>query len=192
MSNTKTKTTTTTTENKPPPKEQPEQKIKAKPPLNCGEDRMVTKVPEPIRRPMEHSLLFPDNSLYPDHIKLREHLKNQGLIAKEDLITILKLSRNILKKEDNLLYIESPIIIFGDLHGQFYDLLHFIYTCGDCDPEKNKYLFLGDYVDRGMFGIETVTYLLALKICFPKGCFLLRGMVKFFVFFFFVFPFLLF
>ncbi|KAJ3441619.1 serine/threonine-protein phosphatase 2b catalytic subunit 1-related [Anaeramoeba flamelloides] len=155
-------------------KEQPKENSETKPPLNCGEDRIVPNVPEPIRGPMEQSVLFPENSLCPDHIKLRYHLKNEGLISKTDLMTILKLARNILKKEDNLLYIESPVTIFGDLHGQFYDLLNFIETCGDCDPEKNKYLFLGDYVDRGMFGVETVIYLLALKICFPKGCFLLR------------------
>lgn len=53
-------------------------------------------------------------------------------------------------------------MIVGDLHGQFHDLVHMLEKAGD--PAEINYLFLGDYVDRGIFGMEVVITLLAIKV----------------------------
>jgi len=86
---------------------------------------------------------------------------------------ILKIGTDIFKKEPNLVKIPEPVVVVGDIHGQYYDLVHMLNKAGD--PSKLNYLFLGDYVDRGIFGLECMMLLISIKINYPKKFVLLRG-----------------
>lgn len=70
----------------------------------------------------------------------------------------------------------QPISIVGDIHGQFRDLLKVLSLCPNIDENpKHTILFLGDYVDRGPFGMEVIILLMAMKIKYKNNIFLLRG-----------------
>ncbi|KAF8461804.1 Metallo-dependent phosphatase-like protein [Gautieria morchelliformis] len=82
-------------------------------------------------------------------------------------------AREVLIEEGNVQHVDSPVTICGDIHGQFYDMLELFKMGGTC-PDTN-YLFMGDFVDRGYFSVETFLLLLALKVRYPDRITLIRG-----------------
>lgn len=69
----------------------------------------------------------------------------------------------------------DPITIVGDIHGQFYDFIKIVDDDTGGPLETTKYIFLGDYVDRGCFSIEVLGLILAIKIKLRQTVFMLRG-----------------
>jgi len=102
-----------------------------------------------------------------------EQLKRYELIKENEVKELCMKAREILSEEPNVTPIDSPVTICGDIHGQFYDLLELFKVGGDC-PDTN-YLFLGDFVDRGFYSVETFLLLLALKVRYPDRIMLIRG-----------------
>jgi hypothetical protein len=56
----------------------------------------------------------------------KENPKNMGYhitIETDTLSWIIRESRKVLKKEPNLVELEAPINVLGDIHGQYFDML---------------------------------------------------------------------
>ncbi|RLN48703.1 hypothetical protein BBJ29_003070 [Phytophthora kernoviae] len=68
----------------------------------------------------------------------------------------------------------ETITVIGDLHGQLQDLFT-IFSINGLPTRTNKYLFNGDFVDRGMYGTEVVMTILLFRLLYPTGVFLNRG-----------------
>lgn len=94
-------------------------------------------------------------------------------INENECETICRMVQPIFEKEPMFIELDAPIKVVGDLHGQFYDLLRLLELCGN--PPNTRYLFLGDYVDRGPQSIEVLCLLFAYKIKYPDDVFMLRG-----------------
>lgn len=99
---------------------------------------------------------------------LKKQLLGEALIKE-----ICEKTKEILMRESNVVHISAPVTVVGDIHGQFYDLIE-IFRIGGYAPHTN-YLFLGDYVDRGLFSVETISLLTCLKLRYPDRVQLIRG-----------------
>jgi len=82
-------------------------------------------------------------------------------------------AKEILMKEQNVQPVKCPVTVCGDIHGQFHDLTE-LFRIGGKLPDTN-YLFMGDYVDRGYYSVETVSLLVALKVRYKERITILRG-----------------
>ena len=89
-----------------------------------------------------------------DFNKCLSQLKKGEQIKENEIKIIYDKEIEILQQEPNLIHLEAPITVCGDIHSQFYDLLE-LFQIGDNTPITN-YLFLGDYVDRGYNSIEMI------------------------------------
>ncbi|KAK8762481.1 hypothetical protein V5799_026250 [Amblyomma americanum] len=89
------------------------------------------------------------------------------------LVPLLMQAKEILAKESNVQEVKCPVTVCGDVHGQFHDLME-LFRIGGKSPDTN-YLFMGDYVDRGYYSVETVSLLVALKVRYRERITILRG-----------------
>lgn len=135
-------------------------------------DRVVKDVVSPpVFRLTREELLDEDGKIQIDVLKA--HFLKEGRVTFECANEIMNQGTAVLKKENNICELEYPLTVVGDIHGQFFDLLRLFEIGGD--PKDTRYLFLGDYVDRGCFSTEVVFYIWALKAVYPTSFFLLRG-----------------
>ncbi|CAD6586382.1 MAG: Protein with carboxyl methyl esterase activity [Tremellales sp. Tagirdzhanova-0007] len=81
--------------------------------------------------------------------------------------------RDLLLEESNVHLVQSPVTVCGDIHGQFWDVIE-IFRQGGQVP-ATSYIFMGDFVDRGYYSLETLSLLLAYKARYPDKVSLLRG-----------------
>ena len=137
-------------------------------------DRQLKAVNLPVHLPLTEELLFgPDSEIgdrKPNWKVLHNHFFKEGRLLKVHILEIIGRAMQIfsmnlyeeIEKEPNAIKIDDPITVVGDIHGQFYDLEKIFEIGGD--PLKRKYLFLGDYIDRGCFSLETILTLYAIKV----------------------------
>ncbi|KAL7719949.1 serine/threonine protein phosphatase PP1-2 [Entamoeba marina] len=129
---------------------------------------------------MSRNMLVPITTYEPnidrlivDLFKLRGDSKH--IITNDVIYYLCQKIRMIFMGESVVLDLKAttPIVIVGDIHGQYYDLIRHLNANGI--PPNVTYVFLGDYVDRGKYSIEVLCLLYALKIKYPNHIYLLRG-----------------
>ena len=70
-----------------------------------------------------------------------ESLYKKNLLAESVIEAICAKTKELLMQESNVVHVQAPVTVVGDIHGQFYDLIE-IFKIGGWCPDTN-YLFLG-------------------------------------------------
>ncbi|KAL9548223.1 Serine/threonine-protein phosphatase 4 catalytic subunit [Mucor bainieri] len=104
-----------------------------------------------------------------------EQLRRGEIITEQEVKELCTKAREILIEESNVQRVDAPVTICGDIHGtnKTDDGPLERIVGGEC-PDTN-YLFMGDFVDRGYYSVETFLLLLALKVRYPDKITLIRG-----------------
>ena len=98
---------------------------------------------------------------------------NHGLLAENFVKILCSKCKEILQEEANAQSVQLPVTVCGDLHGQFLDCLELLRIGGG--PPVTNFLFMGDYVDRGHYSVETITLMILFKVRYKDRVTILRG-----------------
>ena len=123
--------------------------------------------------------LFMKSLLKPKDFKLPPQ-GSKFPLKREDIIELATECINILAVQPTVIRdMKPPVKVFGSLHGNYADLMRFFdiwkAPSDQGDIHGFDYVFLGNYVDRGAYSLETICLLMALKLKYPKQIFMLRG-----------------
>ena len=147
--------------------------------------------PSPTNTPLtdmaaEEALFAPGSLPLPFVMASIAQFKDQKLIHKRYTTRLLISLKRYFQSQPSLTELTVPsvgpdgtkesahVTVCGDTHGQFYDVLHIFETNG-YPSASNPYLFNGDFVDRGSFGVEVVLTYFLFKLADPDAVFLARG-----------------
>jgi diadenosine tetraphosphatase ApaH/serine/threonine PP2A family protein phosphatase len=90
-----------------------------------------------------------------------------------DVLTVIEQAVEVFSSEPAVLQVSGSYVVVGDIHGNLDTVIRIFNEFGY--PDSRRFIFLGDYVDRGPNSCEVVILLYAFKVLFPRNLLLLRG-----------------
>jgi len=96
-------------------------------------------------------------------------LQEGQTLLRPTALELVRLASGVLDTQPNCVELAKPedgivLNIVGDLHGSLDDLVEIFTNQTGWPSAENRYIFNGDFVDRGTQGIEVYFALLAWKV----------------------------
>ena len=111
-----------------------------------------------------------------------ENIHSSLPFTNQEIFELIKEVKPLLEKDHSLIRIRSPCKVFGNIHGVYDDLMRYFESFGNPSDDNQmgdinvmQYIFLGDFCDRGLYSLEVILLLFALKIKYPDFIYLIRG-----------------
>ncbi|XP_031814774.1 serine/threonine-protein phosphatase with EF-hands 1 isoform X3 [Sarcophilus harrisii] len=147
--------------------------------------------PEPKRKSDEETIIslieVPDTYYGPrlkfpltfaDVVLLIDAFKENQILHARYVLEVLLEAKKILQQMPNIIHISSTVskelTICGDIHGKLDDLFLIFYKNG-LPSGNNRYVFNGDFVDRGQNSMEVLMVLFSFLLVYPNDVYLNRG-----------------
>ncbi|XP_068956817.1 serine/threonine-protein phosphatase with EF-hands 1 [Petaurus breviceps papuanus] len=115
---------------------------------------------------------------FADVVLLIDAFKEKQILHAQYVLQVLIEVRKVLKKLPNIISITSAkskeLTVCGDIHGKLDDLFLIFYKNG-LPSGNNRYVFNGDFVDRGQNSIEVLMILFSFFLVYPNDVYLNRG-----------------
>ncbi|KAI9760213.1 MAG: hypothetical protein M4579_001829 [Chaenotheca gracillima] len=120
-----------------------------------------------------------EKEMTPEFIEdMMKRFKTGKKLHRKYVFQIILAVKEIVYNEPTMVEMEvedgSQLTVCGDTHGQFFDLME-IFRLNGFPSATHKYLFNGDFVDRGSWSTEIALLLYAYKWLYPNSFFLNRG-----------------
>lgn len=104
-------------------------------------ERVVKTVEMPTLEIPTDEQLFVDG--VPDYRFLMRHFRREGKLSYSQIFRIIDAATIIMRKEPNLLKVDIPSVVVGDIHGQYYDMLGMFEMFGDRSQDwKFRFLWI--------------------------------------------------
>ncbi|TGZ69059.1 hypothetical protein CRM22_003936 [Opisthorchis felineus] len=138
----------------------------------------ANKQPDRPQMELPQSTVFSHRRLQSLIKRLTERCVIRGrgaYISEDEVMSLATKCAEIFANEPVCLEINlrRPLLIVGDLFGQHDNLVEIFEQLGS--PAKQRYLFLGNFVDRGGQSVELISLLFVYKLLYPYNVYLIRG-----------------